>query len=239
MDFTRIDRWPRTKAEAQVMQAEAAVQVVLRNEVGEPHVIAAVDTAYGEDGEYVYAGAVTVSFPEMREVERATSQARVAFPYVPGLLFFREGPAIVEALGGLTVEPDVIIVHGHGLAHPERCGMASQAGVLFKRPTIGCCRKLLAGKHRPVGEAKGNCEEIMLGNTPVGWAYRSKDRVKPIFLSPGHRCDLATAREVIVRSLLGFRLPEPLRLAHLFANKHKRLVESRLSGRRNSSETPH
>lgn len=239
MKYQPAMNWPTDRAEAQVRLAEAAKAVCLLNQIHEPELIAAVDTAYGVDAEYVYSSAVVTKFPDIEEVERTTTRARAPFPYVPGLLFYREGPAIVEALGRLKTAPDVIIVHGHGLAHQQRCGMASQIGVLFDTPSIGCCRRILAGRHRPVGDSKGSAEPIMLGDQQVGWAYRSKDHVKPIFISPGHKCDLATARDIIVRNLRGFRLPEPLRLAHLFANKHKRSLEERRADGSGSPHTSH
>ncbi len=227
MDHRPITNWPVDRAEAEARLAETAKAVSLLNFIHDPELVAAVDTAYGVGAEYVYASAVVTRFPDIEEVERTVARARAPFPYIPGLLFFREGPAITEALERLKSTPDVIIVHGHGVAHPRRCGMASQIGVLFDVPSIGCCRRILAGRHRPVGDSKGSAEPIMLGGQEVGWAYRSKDHVKPIFISPGHKCDLATARDIVVRNLRGFRLPEPLRLAHLFANKHKRNLENR------------
>ena len=209
------------------MQAEVAGQISLVNHVSEPQLIAAVDTAYGRGGEMVYAAAVVTTFPEVEEVERSSASARAVFPYVPGLLFFREGPVVVEALAGLKVEPDLIIVHGHGVAHPRRCGMASHIGVLFDVPTIGCCRKLLVGRHRPIATTKGHYQPIVLGDKVLGRAYRSKDGVKPIFVSAAYKCDLDTAQDIVVRNLRGYRLPEPLRLAHLFANKYKRYTEKK------------
>ena len=108
--------------------------------------------------------------------------------------------------------------------------MACQIGLAIDRPTIGCARKLLAGRHRPVAPAKGSSQPIVANSKQVGLAYRSKENVKPIFISSGHRCDLEHARDIIVKNLRGFRLPEPLRLAHLFANKYRRRSEAKKSG---------
>lgn len=217
--------WPSTKHDAYRIQAAATAEVLLHGNAVEPTLIAAVDTDYGVDGEYLYAAAIVLSFPAFDEVERAYARIRVTFPYIPGLFFFREGPAITEALSKLTSEPDAIILSGHGIAHPKRCGLASHIGLAFDRPAIGCARKLLAGQHRPVGETKGNSQPITLEGKEVGLAYRSKDKVKPIFISPGHKCDLGYARDIIVRSLRGFRLPEPLRVAHLLANRYRQRSE--------------
>ena len=128
-------------------------------------------------------------------------------------------------------------VHGHGTAHPRRIGMACQIGLDFDLPTIGCARKLLSGAIRPVGETRGSSQPILLKGREVGLAYRSKDRVKPIFISPGYKCDLPFALDIIVKCLRGYRLPEPLRIAHLFANKYKRYNEKkRKSSDRDISE---
>ena len=136
---------------------------------------------------------------------------------------------ILSALEKIKENPDIIIVHGHGYAHPGRCGMASLVGLAFDKPSIGCARRLLAGYHRPVDPRKGSQQPLILNSREVGIAYRSKENVKPIFISPGHKCNLAQARDIIVQNLRGFRMPEPLRLAHLYANKYKRHREQKNS----------
>jgi len=193
--------------------------------MNEPELIAAVETAYGYGGEIAYAAAVVLTFPDMKEVERNLVHCRTEFPYIPGLFYFREGPSLVAALAGLESDPDLIMVSGHGIAHPRQCGIASHIGIDFERPTIGCARRLLHGRHRPVGETKGSRETIKNRDAEIGIAFRSKDNVKPIYISPGHLCDLRLSREFVVRCLRGYRLPEPLRFAHLMANKHKRYME--------------
>ncbi|MBN1212048.1 MAG: endonuclease V [candidate division Zixibacteria bacterium] len=225
MELKSEHGWPTTKSEAIGFQKERAGQVDLQGNNNEPALIAAVDTAYGFGGEKLYASVVVVTFPKLQEVERVYHFDTVNFPYHPGLFYFREGPVILEALTRLVNRPDILIVHGHGTAHPKRIGMACHIGLDFDLPTIGCVRKLLAGTHRPVGEAKGSSQLIVLFGKEVGLAYRSKDKVKPIFISPGYKCDLPFARDIIVKCLRGYRLPEPLRMAHLFANKYKRHIE--------------
>lgn len=193
----------------------------------EPGLITAVEAAYGYGGKRVYGAAVTFTFPDLSEVDHSLADADVAFPYIPGLFYFREGPVLVAALKGLTQESDLIIVSGHGVAHPRQCGMACHIGLDFDKPTIGCARRLLCGTHRPLDETKGSSQPIRHKDHEIGLAYRSKDGVKPIYLSAGHLCDLPFARDIVVRSLRGFRLPEPLRAAHLRANKHKRYIEQK------------
>jgi len=226
--------WPATKTEALVHQKRAANAVKLLGHFDDLKLVAAVDTAYGKNAEVVYASAVVVSFPEIEEVDRAFQYDAVKFPYVPGLFFYREGETMLKALCKLQCEPDVIIVHGHGIAHPRRCGVASQVGLVLDKPTIGCARKLLVGFHRPVPPAKGQYQPILAESKEVGCAYRSKEGVKPIFISPGHLCSHDQARDIVVRNLRGFRLPEPLRLAHLFANKFRRRIEGKSEARKDA-----
>ena len=235
MKHRALIEWPESPREAAAVIERDAEKVSLLNHCDEPRLIAAVDTAYGFGGETVYAAAVVTTFPEIEIVERATVFAPVTFPYVPGLLFFREGRGVVRALEALETEADLIIVHGHGIAHPQRCGMACHIGMLFERPTIGCCRKLLAGRHKPVASEKGGRQPIVLQDREVGVALRTKDNVKPVFVSPGFRCDLDTALDITLRNIRGYRLPEPLRLAHLFANKYKRYKEIKSRHRQGGS----
>ena len=227
LKFRQFHEWPSNKSEAIEIQREAVGQVELQATLDDIKLIAAVDTAYSHGGETLYASVVVTTFPEIEEVERSYQHGEVTFPYIPGLFYFREGPVIVKALEKVAHDVDLIIVHGHGIAHPKQCGTASQIGLAFDLPTIGCARKLLAGHNRPVPPEKGSYQPVMLQSREVGVAYRSKTNVKPIYISPGHRCDIPQARSIVVQNLRGHRLPEPLRLAHLFANKYKRHSESK------------
>ena len=223
--------WPQSGDEALKMQKEMAGSVDLLGNFENMKLIAAVDTAYGKNAELLYAAVVVMSYPDIEEVERSFQYDSVTFPYIPGLFFYREGPTMLKALAKLECDPDLIIVHGHGVAHPRRCGIATQIGIATDKPTIGCARKLLCGRHRPVSQARGSCERITFQSKEVGLAYRSKENVKEIFISPGHKCGLDQVRDIIVTNLRGFRLPEPLRLAHLFANKFRRRMENKTNSR--------
>jgi len=226
LEYRELHSWPATKKEAYTIQDEIASLVQLHANTVSPELIAAIDKAYGQNGEMLYVSVVITTFPEIEVVERAYHYGPVNFPYVPGLFFFREGPIIVEALTKVKNDPDLIIASGHGMAHPKQCGLACHIGIAFDKPTIGCARKLLAGHHRPVSETKGSYQPIIISSKEVGLAYRSRENVKPIFISPAHKCSLEQAREIVVQNLRGFRLPEPLRLAHLFANKYRRHIET-------------
>jgi deoxyribonuclease V len=219
--------WPKTIDEALALERDLATRMVIRPGRLAPETVASVDTAYGSGAEQVYASAVLLSHPDLREISRRSVRKEVVFPYVPGLFYFREGPAILEALSNLPSRPDVVVVHGHGTAHPRRCGMASLIGVSLNVPTIGCSRRLLAGRHRPVPPKRGSQKPILVDGRTVGCALRTRDGVKPLFVSPGHLCDLTDALELMRITVRGYRMPEPLRLAHLLVNKYKRQIEDR------------
>jgi deoxyribonuclease V len=221
----KIHDWPVERHLAPTLQQQFASEVVTHGNAQEPAVIAAVEAAYGFEARRVYAAAVLMEFPNLEEIESAAAESLTTFPYQPGLLYFREGEAILKALEQLSEVPDLIIVHGHGLAHPKFCGMACHVGVEFDIPTIGCARRLLAGNHRPLGEKRGTSQPLMIDGREVGRVYRSKDAVKPIYISPGYKCDLKYSVDIIVRCLRGYRFPEPLRRAHSLANRFKRSRE--------------
>lgn len=235
VNYQKVHDWPSDRAQALQIQQQLAPEVVSSRAAEPPGLIVACETSYGIEGRYLYAAAVVMTFPDLEEVERSYFTAPVQFAYFPGLLYFREGPAITGALARLSSNPDLLILNGHGIAHPKRCGMASLVGVSFDIRSVGCARQLLAGHHYPVGETRGSYQPIRLTGQEVGVAYRSKDKVKPLFISPGHKCDLTFARDIIVKCLRGFRLPEPLRVAHLLANKARQRAE-RDQGRPNDSD---
>lgn len=227
MELRNEHQWPVEKFEAIELQKEFAQHVQILPNFDDVTLIAAVDTAYGRNADIIYASAVIYTFPEIDEVEKRFHYAEVKFPYTPGLLYFREGPAILAALEKLETTPDLIIVNGHGIADYNRCGLASMVGIAFDIPTIGCARKLIAGNHREITPQKGSSQPLFLKDREVGLAYRTKDNVKPLFISPGHRCDIKFAKEMVVQNLRGYRMPEPLRFAHQAANKYKRHIEKK------------
>ncbi|MBD3257837.1 endonuclease V [candidate division GN15 bacterium] len=225
LEWKQAHLWPSTKAEAYDLESERVPLLSPQPPDRGPQRLVAVEAAYGHAAQRIYAVAAVLTFPELNEIERAWHSLPVTFPYVPGLFYYREGPVIVEVLRKLNADSDVILVSGHGIAHPRRIGLAAQVGISFDKPSIGCARRLLIGRHRPVGETQGSSQPIFHRGEEIGLAYRSKDRVKPIFISPGNRCSLAYARDVTVNCLGGYRLPEPLRLVHNLANARKRQEE--------------
>jgi deoxyribonuclease V len=181
--------------------------------------VAGIDAGFGEDR--VYAAAVLLDFPGLRVVEQAVAAAPLLFPYIPGLLSFREAPAMLAALAQLNQLPDVLMVDGHGLAHPRRFGIACHLGVLLDLPAIGCAKSILVGRAGPLDEAVGSTAGLAAGGELLGQAIRTRQNVKPVYISVGHRVDLPSAVRIALACARGYRLPEPTRLAHNLVTQHR------------------
>jgi deoxyribonuclease V len=163
------------------------------------------------------AAVVVLSFPELEPLDYALGEAAVTFPYVPGLLTFREGPSVLDALGKLATWPDLFVFDGHGLAHPGRIGLAAHMGVLLDHPSIGCAKSRLTGTHDEPGEAAGTWVPLLDQGEIIGAVVRSRSKVKPLYISVGHRVDLPTAIHLVLQCTRGYRLPETTRYAHKVA----------------------
>jgi len=180
------------------------------------HTIAGIDV--GIRDAVARAAIVVLSFPALTPLARATATRRVQFPYVPGLLGFREVPCILEAYAELVEEPDLLLVDGHGWAHPRRFGVATHLGVALDRPAIGCAKSLLVGAFRDPGPRRGASTRLVHDGEVIGRVVRTREGVRPVFVSVGQRIDLDTATSVVLRCCRGFRLPEPIRAAHALAS---------------------
>jgi deoxyribonuclease V len=160
-----------------------------------------------------------LKLPKREVVEQVVAAVRIEFPYVPGLLSFREGPAALAAIAKLSVEPDVFLFDGQGFAHPRRFGLACHLGLWLDRPTLGCAKSLLCGTHRRPGLRRGSAAAIKDHGETIGLALRTRDGVAPVFVSAGHRMDLKTARRIVLRCGGGVRIPEPTHRAHILVNQ--------------------
>jgi deoxyribonuclease V len=187
--------------------------------------LAAVDAAF--DKEHVYTACVLFSYPALQIIEKTTASVRLSFPYIPGLLTFREGPAIIAALEKLQTEPDVILLDGQGIAHPRGLGLAAHIGLLFDLPTVGCAKSLLFGKVvGRLSNRKGATAPIEARGRIIGAAVRTRANVKPVFISPGHKTNLEDSVKLILRCTGKFRLPEPIRAADALSKSFKRSRQS-------------
>lgn len=214
MKALTLHPWQVTPGEAHRIQKDLAGRVSTRNVMGEIRRVAGADIAIDRAGNKARAAVVVLSFPDLDLVERRMVEIDLAFPYVPGLLSFREAPAILAAFEKLTETPDLLLADGQGLAHPRRFGIACHLGVLLDLPAIGCAKSLLVGCHEPLGEALGSQVEVTDRGEAVAMALRTRAGSKPIYVSLGHQVDLATAVRLVMRCIRGHRLPEPTHVAH-------------------------
>jgi deoxyribonuclease V len=207
--------------QARAIQERLRARVCATGGPRRPRLIAGADLAYARDGQTAWAAVVLVTFPEGRVVETATASGRPRFPYVPGYLSFREGPLLLEAFGRLSRRPDLCLFDGHGLAHPRRFGLACHMGVLLDLPSVGCAKSVLVGTHAEPEPSRGAWAPLRVGGRVVGAALRTRDRVRPIFVSPGHRVGLRRALACVL-AVCARRVPEPIRLAEQVVNALKR-----------------
>ncbi len=209
--------WELSVARAREIQLSLAKRVVTENKVINPRLVAGIDMS-APDAQGVARGAVVVlRYPELSIVEIEIARGKLTLPYIPGLLSFRESPLILAACEKLCNVPDLILIDGQGIAHPRKFGLASHVGLFLDSPTIGCAKSILCGQHRPVEEEAGSHAELLDNGELIGAALRTKSRVKPIYVSVGHKIDLASALQWVLKCCRGYRLPEPTRLAHLAA----------------------
>jgi deoxyribonuclease V len=172
------------------------------------------DVAYSKSANLLFGAIVVLSFPEMEILDMGTSDGNIPFSYIPTLLSFREGPILIKAFQKLRIKPDLMIYDGQGIAHPRGMGLASHMGLWLDLPSIGCAKTPLLDEFIPPGPSKGSFEWIRREGKNVGAVLRTKEKVKPLFVSPGHRIDLSTSIRLILETCKGFRIPEPLRRAH-------------------------
>jgi deoxyribonuclease V len=181
--------------------------------------VAGADISYSKGSDLFFAVVVLLEYPSMEVIEEASFSERVSFPYIPGLLTFREGPALLKAFEKLKNVPDVAIFDGQGIAHPRGFGLASHMGLFLDIPTIGCAKTRLSGKYNEVENEIGAYSHLILNGGIIGAALRTKKNVKPVFISQGHRIGLQKAIEVVLSCCAGYKLPEPTRKAHLTVNR--------------------
>lgn len=218
LTLTQAHSWDLSPEDAIRLQQELREQVRV-----EPLALEAVRRVGGVDvgfrEEKAHAAVVVLSFPDLQLVEYATAEVPIPFPYVPGLLSFREMPAILAALEKLEGLPEVFLCDGQGLAHPRRFGIACHLGVLLDLPALGCAKSVLVGRPGPLAEEVGSTAEMRHKDEVVGMAVRTRTGVKPIYVSVGHRLDLPTAVQLVLACGRGLRLPEPTRLADRLASR--------------------
>lgn len=214
--------WTLSPREAIALQRRMSGKVVLRALPRATRLVAGIDCAFSRDGEYCLAVVVLWDAQRQSVVEEHRARRKLRFPYIPGLLTFREGPAALAALRKLHRPPDVLMFDGQGIAHPRRFGIASHIGLITGIPSVGCAKSRLTGEHRQVGERRGSHVQLKDHGEVIGVVLRTRDGVRPVFVSPGHLSDLKSARALTLRCATRYRLPEPTRLADRRVAAYKR-----------------
>jgi deoxyribonuclease V len=217
MKLVRLHGWRVGTSGAREIQMNLAAQVSRTDGVTNPRLIAGVDISVDRVSGMGTGAVVVLSYPELEPAEVRVVRQRLEFPYVPGLLSFREAPLVLAACESLTITPDLVLVDGQGIAHPRRLGLACHLGLFLETPTIGCAKSRLCGSHETPDIEAGSHAELIDGGEVVGAVVRTKAGVKPVYVSIGHRVDLVAAIHWVLACCRGYRLPEPTRLAHLAA----------------------
>ena len=189
---------------------------------GDIRIVAGADISCTKGDDRVFAAVVLLDAATLEVIEEATYSGRTSIPYIPGLLSFREGPALLQAFGKLRKRPDVVLFDGQGIAHPRGFGLAAHMGLILNIPAVGCAKTRLTGSFEEPGVRRGQCSPLMRDGKQIGAVVRTKDRVKPVFVSQGHRVSLERAVEIVLQCARRYRIPEPIRRAHILVNKMRK-----------------
>ena len=223
MNIKQLHEWNLSPREAIELQKQFAYEVVAEDAFSEPiKTVAGIDLGYDAAANLSRAVVVVLKFPELELIESAEAILPIQFPYVPGLLSFRETPVAVKALAKLKIAPDLILCDGQGLAHPRAFGIACHIGLIADVPTIGVAKSLLVGKFENLGEKRGSVAPLIYKNREIGVALRTKNKVQPVYVSIGHRISLPTAIDYVLQCTPKYRLPETTRLADQMASYRKK-----------------
>jgi len=217
----KLHKWDLSYSQAREVQTRLAGQVQFTPLRKNPKVVAGIDCAFSKDGQRILAAVVVLRLPDFELVETASAVRKVTFPYIPGLLSFREAPVCIAAVGKLRSRPDLFIIDGQGIAHPRRLGLAAHLGLLFDRPTIGCAKSRLTGDYEEPPLEKGAYTLLTAQSETIGAVVRTRTNVKPVFVSVGHKCVPEDAVRIVLACAVKYRLPEPTRLAHQTVSKLK------------------
>jgi deoxyribonuclease V len=219
----RLDHpWDLTPQAAARLQVELRARIKMKRDFGKIRTVAGADIALDKATNTGFGGVIVYSFPEGVELERQHAARPLIFPYVPGLLVFREGPVLLAALERLRTDPDLIFLDAHGYSHPRRFGLASHMGVILNQPAIGCAKSVLVGRYDDPANEAGAWTPLRDGNEIIGAVLRTRRNTRPVFISVGHRIDLETAVEFATACTDGFRIPRPTRKADHYVGELKR-----------------
>ena len=213
--------WDVTPKQARSIQERLRPLVIPHDDFGQVRAVAGVDVGFEDGGTVTRAAIVVLGFPGLQPLDEALIRRPTSFPYIPGLLSFREIPAVLDALDSLDVRPDMLLCDGQGYAHPRRFGLACHLGLLAELPSIGVAKSRLIGEHEPVGAEKGAAAWLRDGGETIGAVVRTRTDIRPLYVSVGHRISLQKAIEYVMACTTRYRLPETTRRAHALASQRK------------------
>jgi deoxyribonuclease V len=226
MEFPALHPWKLSAAEAVALQKQLAKRIDTRKSLGTEHHIAGADVSYNRFSSSFYAGVVVLRADDCTVVETQEAIGESRFPYIPGLLSFRELPVLLKAFAKLERRPDVVLYDGQGIAHPRRIGIAAHLGLWLGVPTVGCAKTRLCGEAEEPGNEAGARTPLTDKEEVIGSVVRTKRNVKPLYVSSGHLINLESAVRITLASCRGYRLPEPTRQAHLLTNVVRRRAQA-------------
>jgi deoxyribonuclease V len=219
MQTKKLHSWDLSYSQAIALQKSIACKVQFTPLKASPKLIAGIDCAFSKNGKKIIAVVVVLKLPDFVPVETTSALRKVTFPYIPGLLSFREAPVCIAAVEKLKSKPDLFIIDGQGIAHPRRLGLASHLGLFFNKPTIGCAKSRLTGTFEEPSLEKGAYSPLKNKEEVIGAVVRTRTNVKPVFVSVGNKCLLKDAIKITLDCTTKYRLPEPTRLAHQLVSK--------------------
>lgn len=224
MKIKTLHNWDVTYGKAVQIQEDLRKRLIFSDDQTPVRIktVAGADISYSRGDDLFFAAVVLLEYPSLKVLDTVSYSRRVTFPYIPGLLTFREGPPLLTAFERLTRVPDVVIFDGHGIAHPRGIGLASHMGLFLDVPTIGCAKKRLTGIYEEPGTKRGDYTPLTKDSDMIGAVVRTKEKVKPVFISQGHKIGLARAIDITLSCCTRYRLPEPTRRAHLEVNRIRR-----------------
>lgn len=215
-------QWQVDPKQAVLIQKQLREKIRIEPFTGKIRWVAGADISFNRFSDRVYAAFVVLDFDTLEIVDRASAVVDVDFPYIPGLLSFREIPPLLQAWQSLKAKPDIVVADGHGIAHPRRLGIATHLGLTIEVPTVGCAKSRLTGQYREPALTAGAWSDLMDKEEKIGIVLRTKNKVKPVFVSPGHRMDFEGLVDLLLKCTRGYRIPEPTRQAHLYVNELRR-----------------
>jgi len=219
MKIKQLHNWNVTVEQAKAIQLELKNRIRLQKLVSPVRLIAGCDVSCSKKVETCFAAVTVFKLPELIIVEQVQSRGTVNFPYVPGYLTFREAPILLKAFEKLEQTPDLVLFDGQGIAHPRQMGLAAHLGLILDLPSIGCAKSVLIGKFEPPEDIQGSWTELIYRDEIIGAVVRTRDYVKPLFISPGYKITIDEAIEFVLRACTKYRIPEPIRTSHIAVNQ--------------------